>query len=264
MVVFLVRKQLWKTKRIVIKLGTTTLIDDNGELNRRLLKELARCIRYLNLKNKEVVIVSSGAIGLGYMHLKLPRSNNMLMNQCAASVGQVLLMNAYVTSFNKYNLSVSQILLTQSNLNHDTEKIANKNLIEKLIELNIVPIINENDPVSTEETTFRDNDMLAGHISKLLNADLLIILSNVDGLYENYETKEVVRYVSTIDSRVDGLVSNKKSILGKGGMMSKLIAADLASNTVTVIANGRTKNVVKKILDGMEIGTLIKLEGNSK
>ncbi len=257
------RKQLRKTKRIVIKLGTSTLIDDHGEFNQPLLKELARCIRYLNLQNKEIIIVSSGAIGLGYRHLRLPRSGNTLLNQCSASVGQFLLMNAYATCFNRYNLTASQILLTHNNLNHQNERSVTKSLIEKLIELNIVPIINENDPISTEEITFGDNDILAGCISKLLHADLLIILSNVDGLYENCDTKEIVRYVSTLDSKVNGFVSDKKSILGKGGMMSKLIAANIASNTLTVIANGRTKKVVKKILDGEEIGTLIKLGGNS-
>lgn len=212
------------------------------------------------------MIVSSGAIGLGNNHLRWNKTNDLILNQCSASVGQNLLLHSYSNCFKKHGVVISQLLLTHEDIADAKRKVNIRNLIEKLMELGIVAIINENDSVSTEEITFGDNDILSAYVSALIEADLLIILSDVNGLYRNLETEEIINFVESIDSEIKRCISKNKSELGKGGMPSKLIAAQLAasSNTITVVANSNEKNVIKRILNGESVGTLFCLNGGNK
>ncbi|MBW6451111.1 MAG: hypothetical protein K0B02_00075 [DPANN group archaeon] len=163
--------------------------------------------------------------------------------------------------FWKYGVYVSQLLLTNLDFVDCKRKLILKNLLDKLVSLNLVPIINENDSISTDEITFGDNDILSVQVSELFNADLLIILSNVDGLYRDVETKDVVSFVDNINSTVYGVISSVKSDFGTGGMQSKIIAAQVAakSNIMTVVSNINRDCVIKEILNGDDVGTLFSL-----
>jgi glutamate 5-kinase len=265
-VVFLVRNQLNKAKRIIIKLGTSTILKENGIFNYELINGFIKEIIKLKAQGKEIVIVSSGAVGLGNNHLTWQKSEDKLLNKCSASIGQSKLMYSYQNSFDKFNLSIAQLLLTNKNFKTNRRKKRIKNVLEKLLEIGIIPIINENDSITESETSFGDNDILAGHISNITKANLLIILSNVDGIYRNYIKKDVINYISKTDSTIKNYVTSNRSSFGKGGMMSKIHAAKICSqtNTMTVIANGQEKNILLKIINGKNIGTLINLEDSSK
>ena len=260
------RNQLKKANRIVIKLGTNTIIDGNGKFNYCFINELIKQISHLKDEGREIIIVSSGAIGLGNNYLGWLKTNDLVLNQCSASVGQNLLMNSYANCFNEHGIAISQLLLTHDDINDSKRKLNIKCLIEKLMNKGIIVIINENDSVSTEEITFGDNDILSALVSNLINADLLILLSNVNGLYKDINYEEIVNFVEKIDYRIRNCVSRNKSQFGKGGMRSKLRAVQLASasNTFTVIANSKEKEVIKKIIKGENIGTLFYLNGGNK
>lgn len=258
------RAALKKSKKIVIKIGTNTILTPKGTFNNNLIKDLAKQIN--DLEDKEFTIVSSGAIALGNRHMKWQKTKDILMNQCSASIGQTILMHSYHNCFKKHSLIVSQLLLTYSDI-FDTKKEATiRNLTKKLIKLNIIPIINENDSVSTEEITFGDNDILSAHISRLINADLLIILTNTDGLYKNIEKKDTINIIETINTEIHNCIHPAISNEGKGGMSSKLYASELAAkhNIKTVIAQGTEKNIIKKILNGENTGTLLNLDGGNR
>ncbi|HLC56984.1 MAG TPA: glutamate 5-kinase, partial [Candidatus Nanoarchaeia archaeon] len=173
MIVFLARKELKNTKRIVIKLGTNIVINQNGRFNSKLITSLLKEISSLKDSGKSFILVSSGAIGLGNNSLNWKKAKDTLLNQCSASVGQSLLMHEYRSCSNPLGIAIAQVLLTREDLKSSKRKERIKNLIEKLTGLNVLAIINENDSVSTEEITFGDNDILSAHIAQLFNADLL-------------------------------------------------------------------------------------------
>ncbi len=260
------RAALKKSKRIVIKIGTNTILTPVGTFNHNLIKDLAKQINDLKNTGKEFTIVSSGAIALGNRHMRWQKTKDIIMNQCSASIGQTLLMHSYHKCFKEHSLTVSQLLLTYSDI-FDTKKEATiRNLTKKLIELDIIPIINENDSVSTEEITFGDNDILSAHISRLIKADLLIILTNTNGLYKDIEKQDTINFIETIDTEIHGCIHHTISTEGKGGMSSKLLASELAAKhgIKTVIAQGAEKNIIKKILNGETTGTLLNLNGGNR
>jgi glutamate 5-kinase len=252
---FLVRNDLWKAKRIVIKIGTNT-ITSNGKFNKSFAKNLTK---ELNKIGKEIIIVSSGAICLGNNHVGWEKSNNKTKKQCASTIGQGLLIQKY-NEILKGNMFVSQLLLTRADLKCTERKNFVREIISHSLKNNILTIINENDSLSTEEITFGDNDILSAHIANLIGADLLILLTNVDGIYSNMETKQKIFYVKNIKD-VQQLVCSVFSSNGTGGMRSKIKAAEIASfcGAKTIIAKGLEKNRLTRILSGENIGTLIDL-----
>lgn len=258
------QQRIKDAKRIVIKLGTNLVVDEKGNFNYKIIYDIAR--QMTEITDKEFVIVSSGAIGLGNSKLNWEKSKDLVLNQCSASVGQSILMKHYSDCFENMGINTSQLLLTHENLKDRRRKNIVKKLLLKLISLNIIPIINENDSVSTEEITFGDNDLLSAKVSNLINADLLILLSNVNGLYSDFKNKKQLNFVEKIDSKVNGYVQAEKSRLGKGGMSSKLIAAQLAadSDTITVLANGSARNNIQDIVKGRNIGTIFCLKDVKK
>lgn len=252
------RKQLTNAGLIVIKLGTNTVLDNKGNFNNKIIRGLAKQIKGFMNNGKKFIIISSGAIGIGNNCLGWERNGDLTLTRCAASVGQNLLMGSYYKCFRKQGLVVSQLLLVKNDLRESAIKSSLKKQLEKLLSAGVVPIINENDALSAEDLSFGDNDILSAEIACLVNADLLVILSNIDGLYEDFKTKKVVDFVDAIDLGVKNSLSDKTSRLGKGGIHSKIKAVEIASSSSikTVIANGSEKKVIKKILEGENIGTL--------
>ncbi|MFH1432719.1 MAG: glutamate 5-kinase [archaeon] len=260
------RNELKECRRIVIKIGTNTIIDSDGRFNHSLIRSIAEEIRDLKKEERQFAIVTSGAIGLGNRHMGWKKTESIVDNQCAASVGQALLMHAYHDCFKEHGLIVSQILLTYSDIFDPRRETTIRNLTKRLLETGMIPIINENDSVSTEEISFGDNDILSAHVARLTEADLLILLTNTDGLYRDIKKEDTINVIENIDPEIKKYISEKKSPDGKGGMSSKLIAAELAkeSGILTVIAKGTEKDIIKRILSGEHTGTLFSLNGGRK
>ena len=253
-------------KRIVVKVGTSSLTYENGKMNFGNIDKLCRAIADLWNSGKEVVLVTSGAIGVGIGCLKLTeRPSETRDKQAVAAVGQCELMNIYSRSFAEYQYNCGQILLTRDDLTDRLTRSNIMNTMEALLERNIIPIINENDSVSTREIihngTFGDNDTLSAHVACLINSDLLIILSDIDGLYddnprENPNAKRI-SYVDEITDEMLGFSQGAGSKLGTGGMYTKVTAMQrVTSNGINgVIADSSEPQVLERIISQEDIGT---------
>jgi glutamate 5-kinase len=263
------RNVITESQRIVIKVGTSTITYENGRMNLRNIERLARAISSLMNAGREVILVTSGAIGVGVGCLDLKeRPTAMRDKQAVAAVGQCELMNVYSRSFAEYSRVVAQILLTKDDLDDHVTRENITNTFEALIEKGIVPIVNENDTVSTTEIlhngTFGDNDTLSAHVATIVHADLLIILSDIDGLYdsnprENEEARRIP-LVCEIDQCMMDSAGGAGSKRGTGGMQSKIAAMMLATAAGIggVIAEGSQSQILEDILEGEDIGTFFK------
>ena len=248
--------------RIVVKVGTSTLAHSTGNINIRHVEELCKVMSDLKNAGHEMILVSSGAIGMGVGKLSLKeKPQDMPTKQAAAAVGQCELMYTYDKLFSEYNHTVAQILLTGLDL-EDSERYHNiQNTMNRLLELNVLPIINENDTVSTQEIAVGDNDTLGAIVAVSMKADMLILLSDIDGLYtkdpHKDESAELISLVTEITPEIEALGGGKGSSLGTGGMATKLNAAKLclSKGTEMVIANGANPSVLYDIVDGKKIGT---------
>ncbi|MBE6748112.1 MAG: glutamate 5-kinase [Ruminococcaceae bacterium] len=251
--------------RIVVKVGTSTLAHSTGNINIRHVEELCKVMSDLKNAGHEMILVSSGAIGMGVGKLSLKeKPQDMPTKQAAAAVGQCELMYAYDKLFSEYNHTVAQILLTGLDL-EDSERYHNiQNTMNRLLELNVLPIINENDTVSTQEIAVGDNDTLGAIVAVSMKADLLVLLSDIDGLYtadpHKDEKAELISLVTEITPEIEALGGGKGSTLGTGGMVTKLNAAKLCmeKGTDMIIANGSKPAVLYDIVDGKKIGTRFK------
>jgi glutamate 5-kinase len=250
---------LSSVRTAVIKLGTQSLTDKTGRLDAAFLATVAKQVAALRERGVGVTLVSSGAIGAGIAELALPkRPTDLARLQAVAAVGQRRLMDAWADAFEPFKLPVAQLLLTREDIDDRTRFLNVRNTVHAAHELGAVPIINENDTISTDELvkiTFGDNDILAAMVSAALRAHLLVLLSVVDGLLD--EHGKPVRLVENLD-HARQLVRAEKSALGKGGMNSKLEAARMVTDAgeVMVVANGRDENVLVRVLDGEDVGTL--------
>ena len=248
--------------RIVIKVGTSTLAHATGRLNIRLVERLIKVLSDLKNAGHQVILVSSGAIGMGVGKLMLPgRPQDMPGRQAAAAVGQCELMYVYDRQFMEYNHTVAQILLTAEDLQDCKRRTNFENTVFRLLELNALPIINENDTIATEEIAVGDNDTLASLVSTCVEADLLVLLSDIDGLYtadpHKDPTARLIPVVPEITPEVEALGGGKGSSLGTGGMATKLRAAKIATGAgvVMIIANGADPEKLYDIVDGKPVGT---------
>ncbi|MEE0866695.1 MAG: glutamate 5-kinase [Clostridia bacterium] len=248
--------------RIVIKVGTSTIAHPTGRLNIRHMESLCKVISDMKNSGTEVVLVSSGAIGMGVGKLNLKtRPEDMPTKQAAASIGQCELMYTYDKLFSEYNHTVAQILLTGYDVNNHEGYENFKNTMNRLLELNAIPIINENDTVSTEEIVIGDNDTLAAIVAKSMNADLLVLLSDIDGLYTADPHKNsharLIETVEIIDENIMSLGGAAGSSLGTGGMLSKLNAAKMCveSGCDMIISNGKNPEILYDIAEGKKVGT---------
>jgi glutamate 5-kinase len=267
------REELGRKGRVVVKVGTSTLTYPNGNVNLNRIDKLARVLSDVANMGKEVVLVSSGAIGVGMGKLKIAeRPANTAERQAIAAVGQCELMQIYSKLFAEYGHVVGQILLTQDVVNSEHPRTNVVNTFETLLKKGIIPIVNENDSVSTEElessarnSGFGDNDTLSAIVSVLVRAEMLIILTDIDGMYDDNPklnpNAKIIRHVGAITPEIVAAAGGVGSSRGTGGMATKVQAAKitLMNRIDMVLANGENPGVIYDIFNGMEIGTLFSL-----
>ena len=248
--------------RVVVKVGTSTLAHPTGLLNIRRVEELCRVLSDLKNAGHEIILVSSGAIGMGVGKLSLKsRPSDIPTKQAAAAVGQCELMYTYDKLFSEYRHNVAQILLTASDIEQPQRRQNFHNTLSRLLELHVLPIINENDTVATEEINIGDNDTLSAVVAANIQADLLILLSDIDGLYDadphQYPDAKIIHTVTEISDEILALGGGSGTALGTGGMATKLHAAQIvtASGTEMIIANGEHPQLLYRIMDGETVGT---------
>ena len=263
------RNLIPSAERIVIKVGTSTVTHDNGRINFRNIERIAWSISGLMNQGKEVVLVTSGAIGVGVGCLNLEeKPKEMGDKQAIAAIGQCELMNVYSRCFAEYSYVVGQVLLTKDDLDDPRTRENISNTFSALIRRKIVPIVNENDTVSTQEIlhngTFGDNDSLSAHVAVLVDADILLILSDVDGLYDsNPRENQSARRISLVEEisqeMRDG-AGGSGSKRGTGGMQTKVAAMSLVSSSgiAGLIALGSDYHVIDMIMDGQDCGTFFR------
>ncbi|MBP5303979.1 MAG: glutamate 5-kinase [Clostridia bacterium] len=254
-------------QRLVIKVGTSTLTYKNGLVNIRRLEQLCKVLADIKNSGKDVILVTSGAIGVGAGKLGLStRPKTIGAKQAAAAVGQCELMYMYDKLFSDYGHIISQVLLTRDGIEDPIRRANIVSALSELLKVGSIPIINENDTVSTEEIEFGDNDTLSAMVAVLAEADGLIILSDIDGLFDNNPTKDphakLIPLVHTIDEKLFSLADGSTSNRGTGGMTTKLHAAKivLESGIPMVITNGTSPEKIYDILNGQAVGTLFTKE----
>lgn len=257
-----IRRAIAQAKRIVVKVGTRVLVDSNGKPSMSRISWLVRDLSAVQQAGREVVLVTSGAIGSGMEALGLKaRPTTIPELQMAAAVGQSRLMSTYHRLFEKSKIAVGQVLLTHDDLMNRSRHLNARNTMMKLLENRIIPIVNENDVVTVDEIKFGDNDLLASLVALLVDADLLILLTNVDGLRapaRNGKTRRVA-YLECVTDTALGLTKGKGSHLSIGGMASKLKSAQSVVDVggKVIIADGTKRRVLQKIVEGKDVGTLI-------
>lgn len=263
------REEVRNRKRIVIKIGSSSLMHkDTGRLNLRKIEQLVRTLVDLKNSGKDVILVSSGAIAVGRTAIGLhEKPDELPVKQACAAIGQAKLMMVYQKIFAEYSAIAAQVLMTKATVTTDTSRKNAENTFNELLKLGAIPIVNENDTVSTYEIkqvqTFGDNDRLSAIVTSIVGADLLILLSDIDGLYtDDPNTNPDARFISQVDRIDDDLLDMGKSTsgsnVGTGGMATKLIAARIAtgSGADMVIANGNDIDNITKVMSGEDVGTL--------
>ncbi len=248
--------------RIVIKVGTSTLAHSTGLLNIKRVEQMCKVISDLKNAGNEIVLVSSGAIGMGLGKIGLTeKPSDIPTKQAAAAIGQCELMYTYDKMFSEHNHTVAQILLTGAFVAIEDYGKNLKNTFSRLLELGVIPIVNENDTVTTDEIVIGDNDTLGATVANEVNADLLIILSDIDGLYTGDPNKEdnaeLIKVVPKITSEIESLAGSEGSSLGTGGMITKIKAAKaVTENGIDmIIANGKNPDILYDIVEGRGICT---------
>jgi glutamate 5-kinase len=256
-------------KKLVIKVGSSLLVLE-GCLREKWLKNFAKDVASLVEKKIQVTIVSSGAIALGRSALNVSKKKLSLEEkQAAAAIGQIQLMSFYRDFFKKLNLDVAQILLTAADCNSRQRYINSKNTIETLLKNRVIPIINENDTVAVDEIKIGDNDRLAARVAQMISADLMILFSDIDGLYDkNPKTEKNARLISEVTSitkEIENMAGDTASEVGTGGMVTKILAAKMLINSgcETVITNGTADNALKKLIEGKQNFTIFRSNVNS-
>ena len=246
---------LKNSKTIVIKIGSSLLVNEDKKIRTRWLSSFAKDVQELRSKNKKIIIVSSGAIALGCIKMKHNKEHLKLdKSQAIASIGQIELMNLFSNTFSKYKLNISQILLTLEDTEKRRRSLNAKRTFENLFDLNFIPIVNENDTIATTEIKYGDNDRLASRVAQITNADTLILLSDVDGLYTKnpklFNSAELIRKVENIDKDLKNINLKGNSEFGSGGMNTKIEAAKICqlSGCNMIIANGLYLNPIDKIM----------------
>lgn len=260
------RKTIPDSKRIIIKIGSRVLVEETGRPDELRIKHICKEVAMLMQAGYEVALVSSGAVSAGMEALGMTeRPTSVPELQMAAAVGQPRLIAHYQDCFSKFDIKVGQVLLIRDDFHNDKRHSNAGRTMNRLFKHKVLPIINENDVVADEEmkeiATFGDNDKLASLVVQLVKADLLIMLSTVNGVLEFFEdgTSKRIPCIESVNRKVLAHVTEEKNLLSKGGMSSKLHAAKSAAEagTITVIANGCSKGVISRIIDGRDTGTVI-------
>ena len=235
---------------IVLKLGSSTVVDGRGKFKKKWVTSLIKDIQKYG-KNKKFVIVSSGAIALGQKYLKINKKKIKLdMSQAIAAVGQIHLASEFQKLFERYKIKTGQILISPDDTEQRRRALNVRRTFDNLFKLNAIPIVNENDTTATAEIKYGDNDRLAARVAQIIGADTLIILSDVDGLYDLSNKKKIIKTVNIIDEKINSLIDNKKNNYGSGGISTKLDAAQICMNSGChmLLANGNKDYPIKNIV----------------
>lgn len=260
------RKELMRdVRRIVVKVGSSSITEVNG-ISRQKIENLVSDIVTLRESGHIITIVSSGAVSAGAGALKRSRDNITIPEkQALAAVGQSILMNEYRNSFTARGYEAGQILLTEDDINNRRRYLNVRHTFNSLFDFGIIPVVNENDSVATKELKFGDNDILSAHVTNIVEADLLIILSDIDGFYMDLSDPAPVEEICEITDEVRSRAGGAGSVHGTGGMLSKIKAADIIikSGEMMIIAGGMINGVLKRILDGEKVGTLFNGRNNT-
>lgn len=260
-------RNISEKKRIVIKLGTSTLAHSTGKLNIRRMSNLVRVISDLHNSGREIIMVSSGAVGLGAGKLGLSKKpKDTRMKQAVAAVGQCELMHIYDDMFEKYSVTVAQILLTKTIINNSSHCNNFKNTVESLISMGVIPIINENDTIAIDELELEigENDSLSALVAVLVEADLLLILSDIDALYDDNPRTNPnatpITFVDKITPEIEKVAGGAGTSLGTGGMSTKINAGKIATSAGIdmVIMNGKNPDMLYDLFEDKELGTFFK------
>ena len=238
------------SKKIVLKLGSTTVVDSKGAFKKKWVTSLIKDIKKYG-KNKNFVIVSSGAIALGQKYLKIKKKKNKLeMSQAIAAVGQIHLAGEFQKLFDRYKIKTGQILISPDDTEQRRRAINVRRTFDNLFKLNAIPIVNENDSTATAEIKYGDNDRLAARVAQIIGADILIIFSDVDGLYDKSKSKKIIKNIDLIDEKITSLVEKTKNSYGSGGIVTKLDAAKICMNSGShmFIANGKKNNPITTMI----------------
>lgn len=251
-------------KRIVVKVGTSTLTHETGKTNIRQMKKLVTVLSDIVNSGVEVALVSSGSIGVGAGKIGIvERPKDTTSKQALSTIGQCELMFMYDKQFSEYGHSVGQLLITKRDVENDETRQNLINTFERLFEYGVIPVINENDAVAIDEIVFGDNDSLSAIVAKLIGADALMILTDIDGLYDkdpSIEGAKVIEEVDEITEELYEVAGGRGSKFGTGGMVTKLQAAEIASEAGidTYVCNGAKPSNLYKIMDGKQVGTVFK------
>jgi glutamate 5-kinase len=246
---------LKNSKIIIIKIGSSLLVDKNKKIRKKWLSSFAKDVQNLKSKNKKVIIVSSGAIALGCIKMNYNKKNLKLdKSQAIASIGQIELMNLFSNIFSKYNLDISQILLTLEDTEERRRSLNAKRTFQNLFDLNFIPIVNENDTIATTEIKYGDNDRLASRVAQITNADTLVLLSDVDGLYTKnpklFEDAKLIKKIENLNEDLKNIKFKGINEFGSGGMSTKIEAAKICqlSGCDMIIANGLYPGPISRII----------------
>ena len=253
-------------KRIVFKVGTSTIThEETGGLDLVKLERFIRILTDLHNQGKDVIVVSSGAIGVGRKALGLSKKpDSISLKQACAAIGQSRLMTIYQKLFSEYNQFTAQILMTKFTIVNDTSRHNARNTFEELLNLEVIPIVNENDTVATDEIDFGDNDSLSAVVAAIAGADLLVLLSDIDGMYTDDPNRnpdaELISYVESISDEMIEMAKGPSTTLGTGGMSAKIYAAGIANDAGAdmAIINGEDMDNIIRLIDGEELGTVFK------
>ena len=238
------------SKKIVLKLGSSTVVDSKGAFKKKWVTSLIKDIKKYG-KNKNFVIVSSGAIALGQKYLKIKKKKIKLeMSQAIAAVGQIHLAGEFQKLFDKHKIKTGQILISPDDTEQRRRAINVRRTFDNLFKLKAIPIVNENDSTATAEIKYGDNDRLAARVAQIIGADILIILSDVDGLYDKSKSKKIVKNIQLIDDKITALIEKTKNSYGSGGIITKLDAAKICMNSGChmFIANGKKDNPISNMI----------------
>lgn len=247
-----------------MKIGSSSLIhEETGHLNFQRMERLVRLLTDIRNSGKDVVLVSSGAVGVGMKTLGLPKKpRSLTMKQACAAVGQGRLIAVYQKLFSEYNQGTAQVLLTKDTMLNEIRRLNAKNTFENLFDLDMIPIVNENDTVSTEELEFGDNDTLSAVVAAVVGADLLILLSDIDGMYTDDPSKNpdatLIPLIEVIDEEIENMGKGSNSAVGTGGMATKIAAANIVTDAGAdmIITNANDLNNLARIFQGEDVGTL--------
>jgi len=257
------RQELVNAKRIVVKVGTSTLTHSTGKLNFFRIEKLVRELSDLANQGKEIILVTSGAVGAGVDRLGLKEKPTTIPEkQAMAAVGQGILMHMYEKLFGEYGQTVAQVLLTRENSVKHKQYMNSRNALLTLLKMGVIPVINENDAIAVDELKIGDNDTLSATVATLVDADVLIILSDIEGVYtanpQSDPAATLILEIKDITPEIEALAGGAGSKLGTGGMFTKIQAAKIAVNSgvTMVIASGNRDGIVRDVLNGRELGTV--------